>query len=85
MKSIFLSWLGDHDLNYLTVDGAGKGPVIALLESGYSDELDEIHLLHDCHRPEDTKKYIGYLNKNNTLFMNVILLTRQITGTYITQ
>ena len=63
MKSVLLSWIGFNDLNYVKNKEAGVGPVIALLQSDYSINLDEIYLLHNNSRKEDTKKYISHIKE----------------------
>ncbi len=63
MKSIFFSWIGDHDLNFVSKNGT-NGPIIALFESEFKNDFDEIHLLHDHHRRDDAEKYMEYIKKN---------------------
>ncbi|MEQ8170232.1 MAG: sigma 54-interacting transcriptional regulator [Candidatus Eremiobacterota bacterium] len=69
MKSICLSWIGDQDLNYVSIENSGVGPVNALLQSKYASAFDEVHLFCDQHRKEDTEKYIlSHKNNKSILF-----------------
>ncbi len=64
MISIFLSWIGINDLDYITKVNTGVGPLIALFQSDYSRDLDEIHLLYNQYRKDDAERYINYLKEH---------------------
>lgn len=65
MRKICYSWIGDHDLNYITNKSKGaEGPIIALLNSKYCKDFNELSLLYDLHRKSDVEKYIEFLKSN---------------------
>jgi len=67
MKSIFLSWIGDHDLDFI-IYNENKGPILAWLNSDFCNNIDEIHLLYDDHKIIEAQKYISYIKNNYSIF-----------------
>ncbi|HNZ27530.1 MAG TPA: sigma-54 dependent transcriptional regulator [Spirochaetota bacterium] len=66
MINILLSWIGTHDLDSIQ-NNAPMGPVISLVNSKYSKDFDEIHLISN------------YDKETNEKYINVVNLTEKIT------
>ncbi len=56
MKAIYLSWIGDNDLNFCG-NNKNIGPVAAFMKSIHCSKIDEYHLIHDNHRSGEIQKY----------------------------
>ena len=61
--NFLLSWVGDTDLNSVSVDKENEGPIKCFLNSEYYFKMDKIFLLTDDHRPDELEKYREDLKK----------------------
>lgn len=66
MINILLSWIGTHDLDSIQ-NNSPMGPVISLVNSKYSKDFEEIHLISN------------YDKETNDKYINVVKLTGKVT------
>ena len=56
MAAVLVSWIGDHDYEYIKEGSSVSGPIVALLDQKvYS--FSAVYLLYDNHNLPDTHKY----------------------------
>ncbi len=66
----YLSWIGENDFKFIESNrGYDNGSIFAFLNSNFSDNIDQFHLLHTIgYKDEEFKQYIKkisqYFNRN---------------------